>query len=541
MINLRALSVLVFCAVSAEADQQHSKPASFLQPAIVPLINEMESAPKFWRDKAQNFLKSALNEKQNLNKAKNVIFFIGDGMSFPTVSATRMHMGKEENELSFEKFPHFGFAKTYCTDAQVPDSACTATAYLGGVKTNRKTIGVNANVKVSQCEVNDEDFVDSIAKWAQEASKATGIVTTTRITHASPAGIYAHTSHRDWETIAAIPASCRNATKNAVLDIAQQFVTNEVSKNLKVVFGGGRKNFIPTTEVDEEGRPGLRTDGRNLIDEWMKQTSTKGNAKYIWHKQQLDELDIEGSDYLLGLFESDHCMFQLDIENNNLQRQEPSLTDMTAAAIKILQKEEKGFFLFVEGGRIDMAHHENQPHRAFEDTKEFARAIDVARKMTSIADTLIVVSSDHSHSFSFGVETERGHNVLGIAGISDKDGKPYESLGYANGPGYPSTYSGVNLERVDISKQDLKNPDRRSSATVPLDSETHGAEDVGVYASGPWSHLFEGTYEQNNIPMLIAYAAKIGDYDEDKNKNSSGIKTLSLIVIILMNIVIILT
>ena len=86
---------------------------------------------------------------------------------------------------------------------------------------------------------------------------------------------------------------------------------------------------------------------------------------------------------------------------------------MTVAAIKILQKEEKGFFLFVEGGRIDMAHHENQPHRALEDTKEFSRAIDVARKMTNEVDTLIVVSSDHSHAFSFNGDTDRGHDVAG--------------------------------------------------------------------------------------------------------------------------------
>jgi alkaline phosphatase len=529
---VKEIIVLLSCAVAVRADEFHErKLAGIKAPTYAALYNEMESSPDFWRTKAQNLLKSTLNAKENLNKAKNVIFFIGDGMSIPTIAATRAHMGKEENELSFEKFPNFGYAQTYCVDAQVPDSACTATAYLGGVKTRRKAIGVNANVKISQCQINEEDHVDSIALWAQKAEKATGIVTTTRITHASPAGIFAHTSHRDWENDSNIPEACANVTTNRVRDIGRQLVENEVSRNLKVVLGGGRKNLIPKTEKDEEGRPGLRNDGRNIIDEWIKDKSGKGKAKYIWHKQQLDEIDVDNTDYLMGLFENDHCMFNLDIENNNLQNQEPSLTDMTAKAIKMLQKEEKGFFLFVEGGRIDMAHHENQPLKSLEDTREFARAIDVARQMTNEANTLIVVSSDHSHAFTFSGYTNRGQDVVGIAEISDEDGKPYEVLSYANGPGYPTTYD--DDTRVDISLHDFKNPERRNAATVPLLSETHGGDDIGVYASGPWSHLFAGSYEQNNLPLLMSYAMKIGEYSEVKGKNSSATNSVSKIVLLI--------
>lgn len=76
---------------------------------------------------------------------------------------------------------------------------------------------------------------------------------------------------------------------------------------MKVILGGGRRGFINTTMQDNEGRSGLRTDGRNLIDEWLEERNKDGDAKFIWHKKQLEEIDIDKTDYILGLFEHDHC------------------------------------------------------------------------------------------------------------------------------------------------------------------------------------------------------------------------------------------
>jgi len=497
--------------------------------------NVMESPSEFWIGKAQNTLTAKLNTRINTNKAKNIILFLGDGMNFATVAATRMYVESEQTELSFEKFPHFGFSKTYCVDKQVPDSACTATAYLNAVKNNYGTIGVNAKIKKSQCLVDEENFTESIASWAQKSCKSTGIVTTTRVTHASPAGTYAHTSHRDWESNESIVKACKNSTDDKLVkDIAYQLVHNSVSRKFKVILGGGRREFLRTTEMDDEGRPGLRTDGRNLIDEWQEARSKNGKAEFLWHKQQLREIDFDKTDYLLGLFENDHCMYNLDIVNNNLQYQEPSLTDMTAAAIKMLQKDDNGFFLFVEGGRIDMAHHDNKAHKALDETKEFASAVDIARRLTSEEDTLIVVTSDHGHAFTYaGEDQKRGSNILGMAGTVDLDGKQHSILSYANGPGFESTYSGN--ERVDISVNDFTNPNYVYQATVPRDSETHASEDVGIYASGPHSYLFQGSIEQNSIPFLLAYAAQIYPYDEEAKcaAGSSSINVISITVFIL--------
>lgn len=165
-----------------------------------------------------------------------------------------------------------------------------------------------------------------------------------------------------------------------------------------------------------------------------------------------------------------------------------------------------------------------------EETKELSRAIDLARQMTDEADTLIVLTSDHSHVFTYSGYPNRGSDIFGIADISDEDHKPFSILSYANGPGHSVTYDSkaTDNSRLDITGHDLNNPNQLHIATIPLNSETHAGEDVGIYASGPWSHLFEGSYEQNNIPLLMAYAARIGPYVEGdetcskKDKNTDG-------------------
>lgn len=111
-------------------------------------------------------------------------------------------------------------------------------------------------------------------------------------------------------------------------------------------------------------------------------------------------MDIEKTDYLLGLFEHDHMRYNLDVKKGKLS-EEPSLLEMTRTAIKMLQKEDNGFFLFVEGGMIDQAHHYNYAQTSLDETKEFADAIELAREMTSEEDTLIVVTADHSHVFTY--------------------------------------------------------------------------------------------------------------------------------------------
>lgn len=114
----------------------------------------------------------------------------------------------------------------------------------------------------------------------------------------------------------------------------------------------------------------------------------------------------------------------------------------------------------------------------------------------------------------------RGSDILGISGMMGSDKLTYLTLSYANGPGYNDTYT-VEGGRYDVAKFNLSNPRLRYSATVPLDYETHGGEDVGIYASGPKSHLFVGNYEQSYIPVLLAKAANIGPYESENNDKCS--------------------
>ena len=180
--------LLGFSYQDEDHPRRKSSPPSKNFAPIGTVVNVMEGSRNFWNLHARRHIVAHLDREKNTKKAKNIILFIGDGMNGATVAATRMYLGKEESLLSFERFPHFGMSKHYCVDKQVGDSACTAVAFLAGVKTNNRLLGLNANVLSRQCVVSEADHVESIVGWAQKANKATGIVTTTRITHATPAG-----------------------------------------------------------------------------------------------------------------------------------------------------------------------------------------------------------------------------------------------------------------------------------------------------------------------------------------------------------------
>ncbi|CAD7013467.1 membrane-bound alkaline phosphatase [Ceratitis capitata] len=506
----------ILVGVVLARDRAHPRSATARLGSAAHLTNEAEREASYWNEFAQETLRAKVQEAAkagSTQSAKNVILFLGDGMSIHTITATRNLMGDSSNQVSFEKFPYFGLSKTYCVDRQVADSACTATAYLGGVKGNYGTIGVNAKVKRYDCNngQNPANFVDSIAKWAQDVGKDAGLVTTARVTHASPAGVYAHTANRDWENDAKVYQNGGCSAKDNV-DIARQLVEWDVGKKLKVIMGGGRRNFINTTVNDEEGLPGHRTDGLNLIQDWLKdKQANKQQAAYVWSKKGLSLVDLEKTEYLLGLFASSHCPYNGDLERSNYKLVKPSLTEMTDAAIKVLRKNENGYFLFVEGARIDMAHHDTRARKSLEDTLEFSRAIEHARAMTSEEDTLIVVTSDHSHTMTINGYPYRDQPITGLSDQLADDGLPFTVLSYANGPGFSTTYND-KTGRSKISAKQTEDVRFEYLATVPLDSETHGGDDVGVFASGPFAQYFSGNYEQSNIPAMMARALNIGPF-----------------------------
>ncbi|TKS81438.1 Alkaline phosphatase, tissue-nonspecific isozyme [Collichthys lucidus] len=465
-----------------------------------------EENSEFWRSQAQKSLQSVLDRKLNTNVAKNILFFLGDGMGITTYTAARILKGQlqnqtgEETVMTMDTFPSVGLAKTYSVDFQIPDSAATATAYLCGVKTNLNVIGVNAAARNGICKTQKGNEVTSILKWAKDAGKSVGIVTTTRVQHATPATSYAHSASRKWYSDADLPES---AKRDGCTDIASQLIKNV---DIDVIIGGGRKYMTPRGTKDPEyprdySSRGKRKDGRNLINEWTKMKTGKV-ARYVWNKTDFNAVDPETTDYLMALFEPGDLRFEMDRDPN----MDPSIVETTEKAIRILQKNPKGFFLLVEGGRIDQAHHDGRAYMALHEAVAFDNAIAKGLELTSEHETLTVVMADHSHPLSFNGFPFRGQSILGKSPLWATDMLPYTTLMYGNGPGRKE----IDGTRPDIRKVDTKTKDYVQLSAVPMQSTTHSGEDVAVLARGPMAHIFQGVQEQNYIAHAMAYASCVG-------------------------------
>ncbi|NWH76879.1 PPBI phosphatase, partial [Piaya cayana] len=488
-----------------------------------------EENPSFWNKQAAAAIEASFKIQPRISKAKNLILFLGDGFGIPTITATRILKGQEqghlgpETPLALDAFPYVALSKTYNVDRQVPDSAGTATAYLCGVKGNYKTVGLSAAARYNQCETTKGNEVISVLERARKAGKAVGIVTTTRVQHASPSGTYAHVVNRNWYEDASVPEDAR---KQDCKDIAWQLVHNV---DINVILGGGRKYMTPKGTPDPEypthsASDGTREDGQNLINMWLEK---RPGACYVWNKTEMLAAAADPKvTYLMGLFEPADMKYNL-VRNTTL---DPSLTEMTEAAITILSRNPKGFYLFVEdklGPVIDHGHHNGEAHKALTEAVEFDRAIEKAGTLTDEAQTLTVVTADHSHVFSFGGYTLRGSSIFGLAPSKAADKKNYTSILYGNGPGYPGA------ARPDVDDETASQYEYLQQAAVPLDSETHGGEDVAILAKGPMAHLFHGVQEQTYVAHVMAYAACIEPYVDCRQGNSAPSARASALLLLL--------
>ncbi|XP_046744633.1 alkaline phosphatase-like isoform X1 [Diprion similis] len=435
--------------------------------------------------------------------ARGVVLFVGDGMGLSTLTAARILSGQrhgntgEEAELAWDTFPAVALARTYNMDAQVGESSACATALLCGVKANYETVGLDSSARFENCFSSQNAKVPSLISWAQQQGKSTGVVTTTRVTHATPAALFSHASSRYWEDDGKVPPAARRSCK----DIARQLLEDEPGRNINVLLGGGRRHFVPKVAMDPEepDKEGRRLDGRNLIEEWSRERRLRNiEAEYVWNKEQLENVDPRKVKHLLGLFAYSHMDF--DVDRNTNGTGDPSLTEMTLKALRILMKNPEGFFLFVEGGRIDHAHHYNNAYRALDETLALEEAVRAVMDEVDLSETLLLVTADHSHVLTLGgLATHRGNPILGSdSKVSDLDGKPYTTLLYSNGPGH--------TEPRSILREAGK--DSIQTAGVPRAWATHGGEDVPVFAIGPLATtLFSGSVDQSYIPHAISYAA----------------------------------
>jgi alkaline phosphatase len=534
-----AIAALAGCNSSDKDDDKVS---------IVP----KDTASKEWYTAAQAEVTEAKSVADAVNNAKgsakNIILFVGDGMGISTVTASRILQGQMNNEdgedhmLSYDQFPFSGLAKTYNTNQQTPDSAGTMTAMMTGVKTKAGIISVSEAANRSDCVSSQDQGLVTALELAEIAGKSTGIVSTARITHATPAATYAKSPERNWEdnsdmTQEAIDAGCEDIASQLIgleSSLETRFnnsVDSPVIDGIDVVMGGGRRHFLPkdaafNTPDADSSVEGDRTDSRNLITEWQAQYT---NGTYVYDQAGFDAIPSSATK-VLGLFSESHMRYEADRAND--VSGEPSLSEMTAKAIEVLDNNDDGYFLMVESGRIDHGHHAGSAYNALTDAVEFANAVQAAVDSTDADDTLIIVTADHSHVFTIAGYPTRGNPILGKVITNDSNGAPltevalaaddmpYTTLTYTNGPGFHDLGDDVTdadaiYNETPVSgRADLTNVDTTSSgfhqeALVPMSSETHAGEDVGVFARGPGAQLVTGTHEQNYLFHVMNHAGNL--------------------------------
>lgn len=466
----------------------------------------LSSAPALWAVPA--FAEDAPPSRTAERRAKNVILFIGDGMGISTITAARIYEAQkrgepgEENQLSFERFDNVALVKTYNTDAQVSDSAGTATAMHSGKKTRIGVLGIGPEAEKGVCKDALAHPLPLLGEEVKRRGLALGIVTTTRLTHATPASVITRSADRDWESDSAIPADQQG---QGCKDIAQQFV----EADFDVALGGGTAVFYG------KAKGGRRSDpAADLPAAW----AARSGGVVVKDSASLVAAPMDKP--VLGIFHPSHMNYMADRKADS---PEPTLTDMTAQAIERLKTDPDGFYLMVEGGRIDHAHHAGQAGYALEETVEFARAVQWAVDHTDPEETLILVTADHSHVLTMAGYPRRGNDILGLvvapmgrgedggdgAPALATDGKPYTTLGYANGPGAVHAHDdkdGADAEGTGGRPTPQTGISARQQATVPLGSETHAGEDVALYATGPGAERARGVIEQNLIYDIMRRA-----------------------------------
>ena len=381
---------------------------------------------------------------------RNVIFFLGDGMGPVTRTAARIKYHGEAGSLAMDRLPYAARVKTFALDAQTTDSAPSMAAYMTGVKTRNDVIGMDQNTlslpyrpaadpatkvsnAVNRCPATGNGLPSrTLLELAIDAGKATGAITTARLTHATPAATYAHVCHRDAE-----------------YDIARQAVPGGEGANPALGFGvdvlmGGISAYW--TPYDPQWNPRGRPDGRNLVAELQTQ-----GYWYATDLASMNHVPSSAGTRMIALFDFAQDQGHMSYELDRDPRHEPSLAEMTTKAIDLLSKKPEGFFLMVEGGRIDHALHGTNAARALADTKAFddalAAAIEAVKAFDpELKETLFVMTADHDHTMAFNGYGIRGSDVLGL-NIGYADGKPSKD---ANGVGYTTLVFGNGANRPDV-------------------------------------------------------------------------------------------
>jgi len=457
-------------------------------------------------------------------KVKNVILFIGDGMTIANRTAARVlskgiTQGKYQNVLSFDDMPNTALIGTSGSDSLITDSANSMSAYMTGHKTAVNAMGVY----VSRAADNlSHPRVETLAEIIKRKTKmSVGIVSDAELEDATPGAVVAHTRRR--------------ADKQYIAD-------QLLASGAEVILGGGSAYFYP-----QSSKGSKRKDENNLVDQFK----SKGYQLAFTKQELMSEAQNPATKKLFGVFHPDNMDGSLDrffLKKNTVMEypNQPDLTQMTQAALDVLSKNQNGFFLMVEAALIDKFNHPLDWERAAFDTIMLSNAVQIAKDFAKThPDTLIIVTPDHTHSGS----------ISGVVNDA-KPGPLREKVGTYAEAGYPN-YPKANVEgypnQIDVSKRlaffygnypdhyenmhpkldgtfvpAIKSADGAYVANpkylqqqedaihvggnLPVNQETgvHTADDAVLNATGPNADKFKGFLDNTKVFKVMAESLGLG-------------------------------
>lgn len=483
-----------------------------------------------------------------VKKAKNVILFVGDGMSLQAREIARilskgMTNGKYNDLLAMEKLEHNAVITTSGYDSLVTDSANSASAYATGHKSVVNAMGVYED---STKDPFDDPKVENISEILKRTrGMSIGIITQAESTDATPAAMIGHTRRRANQDF-----------------LAKSYL--DAYHRPDVIMGGGSARYLPKSVPGSK-----RKDNDNIIQDFK-------NLGYTFASTSREMMAAPDNKPLLGLFHTGTMNVYIDREMLKHPKvlkgfgDQPNLMNMTKKSLDILSKNPNGFFAMIEGASIDKQLHVMDWQRAAYDTIEFDKSIEYAEKWAKEHgdNTLIIVLADHAHGISIsgtyherdgkkGTEAVRvyANSIFPTFKDADHDGFPDNpdpdvtlAVQYANHPEYYENYhfmktptppalavtetkeeavkNGDNVEYHQVSHASSKanparihpgDPAELMPANTPKDDpqECHSADDILLNAGGPGSEYFHGTMDNTEVFFGMMRALGI---DANKNK-----------------------
>jgi len=456
-----------------------------------------------------------IKEKFNYRKPKNIIFMVSDGFGPTSETFGRTYYQYVNNYTYNQITPldkiYVGQSRTRSYDSLITDSAAGATAFSCALKTFNYGLAVDPNSR--PCA--------TILEAAHDKGMLTGIVVTSRVTHATPGAFLGHAVNRNEEDFIATWLA-PNITSNPNYD-----------RQVDLLFGGGLCHFIPSTENDS-----CRKDNLNLLE--------KTEYTFIDNRFLFDNLNETDVLPVMGLFTPDHMSFEIDRD----PKKEPGLWEMADKALKILSKSDKkkkGFFLLIEGSRIDMAAHGNDPAAHANDILAYYKTIEVVKKFVDEnPNTLVVSVSDHeTGGLALGYQPTQVYPkyiwypevVAKVKKSTNKIAQDIEKLINSNNNNknngeeddgrnnelYDQTINmiseimGINDVTVDELKYILEPKEERKTqdlanylakmishrARIAWTTHGHSGADVNLYAYGKGAKLFRGSMENEEIGRVL--------------------------------------